>query len=674
MGEFKNGKTFTGAQNNQGPKYSGAPYNFIKLPEHVYCRYDDISQLPEHSEISDELLSGEIEYTITPETEIFIGDHTGNEFYRNTAGKLAVPGSSFRGLVRGNVQILGRGSIGDDVDDFRLMYRKLAATDDLGKHYKTILGVKTKTNENADGKKTSVSICENVKAGYLQKHGSGYVIYSTIDSVKDSDNRNYFYLRSDRLSKICPEGIKYESGERIVTDVQNPSYIPFSVKVSYNTDRNRVSAIGAPDKFSQNGYLVGSGPMNGKKAIYIIPEINREISLNISDDAVTSFKRDYEMKKKLLGATVKGISAEKKQQFKEYFALPEGNAIKPVFYIEYDGTTYFGFTPYLRIFYKYTISDGLPEDHKPTVEGQQPKWDYARAVFGFSKGNVSFKSRVFFTDAEYEGKEEFVERLLVLGEPHPSSYYDYLEPKDKKASTYNDEEFTIRGYKQYWLRDKVDPVSVNKACDPEKMKKNVASELKPLAAGNGKFRGVIRFKNLYPDELGILLYAVSIGDSYSYNIGKGKPYGLGRIKTEVTSLRTFENSKLYSSDTLCFDPFKEYSKEEIIKFTEEFRNLISETVSGKEEKKRFEKTERDFQLMKNTSKLPPVEKIRYMDINNREYQNRGDNSVLKTPAQVINGDNNNNNNGGPAAGRSDKPDKPRNNNIFGNGIVMKKGR
>ena len=35
--------------------------------------------------------------------------------------------------------------------------------------------------------------------------------------------------------------------------------------------------------------------------------------------------------------------------------------------------------------------------------------------------------------------------------------------------------------------------------------------------------------------------------NYSYNIGKINPYGLGRIKVNITKLRTFDNSK-YSTD------------------------------------------------------------------------------------------------------------------------------
>lgn len=644
-----------------GKKYSGAPYNFIKLMDHVVEKYEDISQIPAHDKINDELLSGEIEYTITPETEIFIGDYTGNSFYRSASGKLAIPGSSFRGLIRNNVQILGQGSIGDDIDDYRIMFRQVAGTDKkLKDYYNKILGVvKSKSFTNADGKSGTVSVCENVKAGYLEKCGSEYVIYGTVDSEKDIDDRNYFYFRCTNLDKICPEGLKYSDGRPVVTNISSPSYIPFSVEISYNTEKKRIVALGAPGKYSLKGYLVGSGPMNKKKALYVVPQINRDICLNVSEESVVSFRRDYEMKKKLLGATVKNISDKDKENFKEYFNLPSEGTVKPVFYIENNGTTYFGFTPYLRLFYKYSIVDGLPDEHKPTVKNEQPRWDYAKSMFGFSKGNVSFKSRVYFTDAEYEGGQKTIERKLVLGEPKPSSYFDYIEAIDKKAANYNDEGFRIRGYKQYWLRDSVKPETVSGA----EVKENVGTKFESLAGKQGKFTGVIRFKNLYPDELGLLLHAVNIGENYSYNIGKGKPYGLGRIKTDIVRLRTFDNTKMYSTDSLSFEPFTEYTKEEINNFVKIFADTLKE--SGNDQKK-TNKNNSDFKMMKDTNKLPPVEKIRYMDINKKEYQSRSDDSILPSVAKIIKGDN-------TPASPDNKDTKPVNGGLP-SWMTIKKGR
>ena len=49
-----------------------------------------------------------------------------HHFRKNENGKYCIPGSSVRGLIRNNVQILGFSSFEDDIDDYALMYRNVA--------------------------------------------------------------------------------------------------------------------------------------------------------------------------------------------------------------------------------------------------------------------------------------------------------------------------------------------------------------------------------------------------------------------------------------------------------------------------------------------------------------------------------------------------------------------
>lgn len=661
---MNNKKNYSTENNNTKPsKYVGAPYNFVKLSKQVIKKYDSADNMPGHDLISDELLSGEIEYTVTPETDIFIGGTDGKNFYRSDSGKLAIPGSSFRGLMRNNVQILGQCSIGDDIDDYRIMYRNIAGKGALKDYYTKILGVKSKQTVGETNERTTVSICENVKAGYLCRENGGYVIYGTDNSEKDANSRNYYYIRCSNMKQFCPDGLNDAKGNTIVTNVSDPHYIPFSAEISYNTQGKKVVSVGKPGKYSKKGYLVGSGPMKNKdpkktkKALYVVPEINMDIAVNVDQKSIDSFKRDYEMKKNTLGTTCKSLDSNEKKMFKEYFSLPE-KEMKPVFYIEYDGVVYFGFTPYLRIFYKYSVADGLPEQHKKTAGDEEPLWDYAKSMFGFSNQKVSYKSRVYFTDAEYEGTENTKNYKYVLGEPKPSSYHDYIVQKTEgEIKTYNDDGFMIRGYKQYWLRDT--PVqSEDNAGD------NVSSTIPALCSNKGVFKGKIRFKNLYPDELGLLLCAADMGENYSYNIGKGKPYGLGRIKVNITSLKTFDNSRMYSTDSFCFDPVKTHTAEEISEYKNKFEKILDASDENVNVKGKNKKKNADFRVMKDTTKLPPVEKIRYMDIGNKEYQNRE--APLPLPAAVVRSDTDN-------SSASDNKDNGQN-NMFGNFVIKTRGK
>ena len=156
--------------------YVGAPYNFVEFTEKQYEYPEDL--LPTHDCMKNELTSGEIEYEITAETPIFVDDGTvDHHFRKNENGKYCIPGSSVRGLIRNNVQILGFSSFEDDIDDYALMYRNVANGAEKDR-YKNVLGsdqisigINPKTKKNME-----VSILKNVKAGYIRQEAGKYYI------------------------------------------------------------------------------------------------------------------------------------------------------------------------------------------------------------------------------------------------------------------------------------------------------------------------------------------------------------------------------------------------------------------------------------------------------------------------------------------------------------------
>lgn len=171
--------------NKNEDNYVGAPYNFIPFTNHVF-QYEEGRQTS-HDEVSDELLSGEITYKITAETQIIVDDGTGH-FCKNADGQYAIPGSSIRGLIRNNVQILGLSSIREDIDSYALMYRNVASGPKKEKdRYADILGVDNNDVETR-------GIARNVKAGYLiLKFGKYYINEVKRTFEKDT---NYLMLSS----------------------------------------------------------------------------------------------------------------------------------------------------------------------------------------------------------------------------------------------------------------------------------------------------------------------------------------------------------------------------------------------------------------------------------------------------------------------------------------------
>ncbi len=644
----------------ENDKYIGAPYNFVPLWKEVQ-KYPE-KELPGHDSIrvatdsNVDLISGEIAYSIMAKTPIFIGsglsskgDDEAEENYRDTLGRYAIPSSTMRGLIRNNVQILSMSELGKDIDDYALMYRHVTSGKEKDK-YSDILGSHSVSLKNGKG---NITVLDNVKAGYLSCKNGKYYIYDVEGNipVANGQRMNYYilsektvvheYLQAKEERRDCAYGFFFQNGnilqhtnqKKFVTDKrkgrvhyindENKNYKPYSLACSYEANMRNIIRVGMPDEYKQKGFVLSSGPMKEKKSIYIIPDMVRETKgfpIEISENDITAYKIDLKNRENSL----KGLGGK---EIIDYYRLPEEGENKPVFYIEYGGKLYFGFTPRLRLFYDHTIHHGLPEEHK------KQELDYTRALFGYisdkTKGDKgrfeSYKTRLSFTDASVtsEPAEKSPVEKAILAGPKPTSYLDYLVPDaDKQGISYNEDHFELRGIKQYWLRDKA------KAGVPrEKESKDYVTSFKPLAEGT-EFKGKIRFHNLKLEELGLLLWALTLNGKVRMNIGKGKAFGFGNVELEVIDARALDMEKAYALDNLSLEPWTDIHVDQAISC---YKKQLKAFLNNQEpETQRSIKT---LYQMKDPRKMPEPGKIRYMDINKGEYQTRKE--PLQMPQDLI---------------------------------------
>lgn len=620
--------------------YVGAPYNFVSFSKDVY-EYSSGKQLT-HNAMVKEGLSGEITYEITAKTPIIIDNGKG-EFYRNAEGKEAIPGSTMRGLIRSNVQILGLASMNEDVDDYLLMYRSVAGgKDDPNKDiYKRLLGEKTEYIWQGN-KKKPVSVLQNVKAGYVRNEHGRYYIYQTEKIMSQTKAMNYYVLSERTIVEAylkCPNKKRFEydfcidkDGNNILqhefkpferkvrngrthwigkkNDKNEYKYKPYHIEVSYEVaNKKDVVKVGHPGKYTKQGYAVSTGKMDEKKAVYIIPKIDeRKPKKMISDADLKAFQIDINRRENAL-------------ECREWFDLPKEGQMKPIFYIELGNRLYFGFTPRLRLFYEHGIKDGLTEAHKEGV------LDYSTAMFGYSRGSKSFKSKLSFSDAVVQGyPKKLKPRRLIQAEPKPTSYKDYLCQNNGKLSTYNHSDFELRGVKQYWLHKQVEHEK-NTESQQEFLKQ--FQPFSPLAEET-KFAGKIRFQNLTEDELGLLLWSVRLNNGSQMNVGKAKAYGYGRIDVKITEAKVVDLEKAYATaGALVLNPYQ----------TVDVDNMIAcykRTVNQFLKKRRIDDLPhiKEFFMMKDANHMPKPEDIRYMSIDAKEYQYRN-NEPLPVVARVI---------------------------------------
>ncbi|MCD8340865.1 MAG: TIGR03986 family CRISPR-associated RAMP protein [Clostridiales bacterium] len=575
-----------------------APYNFVPFSNSILFPYKNAEALPSHGEWDATRKTGEIKIRMQAETPVFVsnGDKDNPRFFRTPGGKLALPGSTIRGMVRENMQILSFGLVqkGEDVEDYQIFFRNVASASNsaggpLKDYYQTLLGTGTQ-----NGNEKSYTTPKNIQAGYLRKEGERYRIIKTGDYLR--------IKRKDEVARQFPEDTEAKT-----------------VEVFYQAKGKTVTALqraqgDCPEGMKQ-GMLLFTGPTVGQKnanPIYLFPAPAPEAeSILLREDDVISYSEDWERRKNVLKPA-------------NFWNLPgeDGKeAQKPVFYLEDGEHVYWGMTLFLRIGHRYPLSHGLPDKQKEEAAEQDGRLDYPHAILGYANKESAYRSRVSFGDLNVIGEPREGEPVpMILGEPKPSFYPGYAYGKNndnKKSFHYSDEDFQLRGYKLYWLKEKVD-----KCPEIAAGKEQVTTTLRPLPEETA-FQGVIRFKNLTEAELGLLLWSLRLDDNCYQSVGMGKPFGYGRMKLTIERLTEYDPDNLYGG-SLSYEREKmdrktmERTIEQYINaFHDEVRQSGKLKIKGKVVDCRSRPEIRDFLYMKQ--KLQAGKEFTYMEL--AEYQN-----------------------------------------------------
>lgn len=557
-----------------------APYNFVPFSSKVLVRYENAEQLPPHDRIDSALKTGEIHVTIKAETPIFVSDGKPNsDFFRNAEGRCTIPGSSVRGLLRQNMMILGYGlpRAGEDLEDYQVYYRDMASAKksvagNRRDYYKAILNIVTEKHNQKP-----VTIAKNVQAGYLHRKDGEYYIQPIEGQV-------FRVPRSHAGLQRFPN--------------QDASIQP----VSYTASADGVKEIKPAGTAGMcSGVLLYTGKAVGNRVntVYLFPpEDSNQPAIPLNAKDLLSYEVDYKNR----------VNSLKAYYNETFWALPKEGERKPVFYCALDGHVYFGMTRFLRIGYKHSLLEGMPKKHS---EIDPMTLDYPSAIFGYARKagekQYAYRSRVSVSDFVLQGSEVQMQPIpTVLGEPKPSYYPGYVvDGKD-----YNQDDFRLRGYKQYWLKPAQEK-------QPANQNEKVQTTLKLLKEGS-TFHGIIRYKNLSDDELGLLLWTLKLEEGCYQSIGMGKPYGYGRVSVSVDKLTRLDLGNLYTAQGFLGGNRDETG--EIDYYINCYERYAAERLALKKGKKtasiRLQREIADFFFMKKTIQEP--EQVSYMEL--EEYR------------------------------------------------------
>jgi len=222
---------------------------------------------------------------------------------------------------------------------------------------------------------------------------------------------------------------------------------------------------------------------------------------------------------------------------------------------------FFGPTKMFRLPYQY-----VPRDFAEPDVRDEGVIDLPEAVFGFvrertpDRGETDqqakervYAGRVFFSDGHLSSTiaTQPMQIPQVLSTPKPTSFQNYLVQDAENAVDtsqlfhYNTDpkngQTAIRGLKQYWhqdvarsknnleeQRENINPQSIDRRV------RNARTIIRPVPEGT-QFQFTVRFENLTPEELGMLLWALSLplaqqdGAELCHHMGMGKSLGMGSV-------------------------------------------------------------------------------------------------------------------------------------------------
>ncbi|MCI7185954.1 TIGR03986 family CRISPR-associated RAMP protein [Mitsuokella jalaludinii] len=500
-----------------------AAYNFIPLPDKILpadldaYRKDLLSddETRRHKAFRAFLnkkgnLSGHIDLDMETLTPLFIGGNGEQPF--SPAGRVILPGSTIRGMVKNLLKIVSCGSWrGDeDVNDRHVYFRCLMATKkdpawkgDLHKLYSNrMIGMR-------QGK-----VVRNAKTGFLARDKRGeYFVYPLLP--QHAGRRILIGEYEDTFNVSVP--VKGAS----VSWRDDTAYVITGSQPAYRLKRTRQAYEAVPE--SRRRTL-------GKQFIRYYSLRDADWSTNhripVPEAVISDYIEDTNRRGVDLLEDKGRLPAEKAKALGAGFD-DDIISVIPCGYLERNGeVTAFGHGLCFRIPYENGIMDAIPANL------QQDTIDFATAIFG---NKERWASRVFFEDGEPEGNIEKLETATAhpLLQPNPTSYQLYLEQDGRKLKHWDAPEgVKIRGYKMYWHNK----MSDWKATEDEAKLTNVVRKITPIKRGN-HFHAKVRFQNLSELELGALLTVFDLAgesEKAAYKLGQGKSLGLGSVKMKAT--------------------------------------------------------------------------------------------------------------------------------------------
>jgi len=557
-----------------------SPYNFVPLSKHVFSPDGDWASKVSMDVPFSDGICGTLQVKVTARTPIYIRNggahpegldrlsdpHYLDFFQVFPGGPYAIPGSSFKGMLRSVIEIATFGKIAGTAGRQRRVDNHRYALRDLSnKYYKkcfteeTITGFRPRVlagwlNEG-ENEEWSVELCDFARVE--QKLLEDELAPGNFLGVGSATNKYCIIKPLSEVVFTCGP----ESPHEHSLDQNGHRKILVYRKVESISFKNRCECLVNGE---QDGVLVMTGQPSkrdgrpGKKHMEFVffgTKGERGVEEQVKHDF--EFAHSAELGENRKPNEDWGFWKEE---------LKKGRKI-PVFVLcdAKGDIKSMGLAMMFRLPYENDIHQTIAHTSAKHLDGTT--LDFCETLFGRVEDKEGLRGRVC-VEALTAETVPAIERqtvLTVLNGPKPTYYPNYVKQdmdRDGRVRgehrTYMDEKSEIRGWKRYITREEgFQPAPPPPPADPNTHGlPKAATSFCPLPA-TSVFIGTIHVHNLRPEELGALVWALTWGGKTElrHSLGMGKPLGFGSVTSEIVG-QDLAWCDPYKTDTVDLDVCK----------------------------------------------------------------------------------------------------------------------
>lgn len=571
-----------GPRNEAQAAVARAPYRFVPVSRKVYFpAWGELAQLPLHDAPFEDGISGTITLRIRAHSPLLVAREgrsgTPRDFCRY-GDRLAVPGSSIRGLLRSVVEVASFGKLGSFTHDQHLSVRDLHN----GHVYRRFV-----TRSTARGYQATA------EAGFLERDAKGgwwirpcrHARAPIVDLEAFAQKRGKRVNLGGRSQRACQKYEQWGTAPEDLTlrfDTRRPDKPGLDYDLAVNLGTGALEG-----QLVLTGQPTPTHVRRAKKREFVFYAPSSEL-LEVSDALRRSFEEVHSEGRERHGLPTPN---EDWRLLRTWLEVPRPGRGVPVFFLREPGNASalwcFGLAQLPRIPYRLTVHAALQNTSPHHLDRTRP--DLAELIFGKvperrsqrgdgERPTGALRGRVSFEPFWLEGRPQTLPPVkTVLSGPRASFYPHYVQQPEARDGavplaplegdarpkphykTLMDRDAELAGWKRYPVRDgqRTPPPP------PSKASEKTITRLEPLAPG-AELVGRVHVHNLKPVELGAVLWAATWGGDpkLRHALGLGKPFGWGQVslsveKVELERLRDGAAANDWASHIRAFEEHME---------------------------------------------------------------------------------------------------------------------